>query len=330
MATLMEDADVEALLAYIHLEKYLESFRQSGVCWAKDFIHLDQEALSQLGVTATGHRKRILKLAEQIQQTAWLRAREPSLDRCQSESAIHLASPPVEGTLTSPVPGDQSPPELLRNNSVPNIPSTLLGANVESSDDVVKPVPKPRTVFTKLKMESPLSPLGLEPHIPREPSLESLCFVTLEGSPVSEKPSTPEAPGLGYKRGSFDGPLLNCASAPDSGGLLPPVPPRMNRGVPPATFRGRLSPVGMDQEPPPTPPRSSSPGSPRYRVESPSHHPVLSPVSLSGGLEMVSNEIYCGASPSSTMHRDGVLWNRHVPLPPPRQDSPGGSSEGKG
>ncbi|XP_072573738.1 arf-GAP with Rho-GAP domain, ANK repeat and PH domain-containing protein 3 isoform X5 [Paramormyrops kingsleyae] len=324
MDMLMEDANVEALLAYIHLEKYLESFRQSGVCWAKDFIHLDQEALNQLGVTATGHRKRILKLAEQIQQTAWLRETETSLDRCQSESAIHLASPPVQGTLTSPVPGDQSPPELLRNNSVPNIPSTLLGPNVESSDEVSKPIPKPRTVFTKLKMESP------EPHIPREPSLESLCFVTLEGSPVSEKPSTPEGPGLGYKRGSFDGPLLNCASAPDSGGLLPPVPPRMNRGVPPATFRGRLSPVGMDQEPPPTPPRSGSPGSPRCRVESPSHYPVLSPVSSSGGLEMVSNEIYCGASPSSTMHRDGALWNRPVPLPPPRQDSSGGSSEGKG
>ncbi|XP_048884648.1 arf-GAP with Rho-GAP domain, ANK repeat and PH domain-containing protein 3 isoform X2 [Brienomyrus brachyistius] len=330
MAMLTENADVEALLAYIHLEKYLESFRQSGVCWAKDFIHLDHEALSQLGVTATGHRKRILKLAEQIQQTAWLRERETSLDRCQSESAIHLASPPVEGTLTSPVPGDQSPPELLRNNSVPNIPSTLLGPNVESSDEVLKPIPKPRTVFTKLKMESPLSPTGPEPLIPREPSMESLCFVTLEGSPVSDKPSTPEGPGPGYKRGSFDGPLLNCASAPDSGGLLPPVPPRMNRGVPPATFRGRLSPVGMDQEPPPTPPRSCSPGSPRCRVEPPSHCPVLSPLSSSGGLEMVSNEIYCGASPSSTMHRDGVLWNRPVPLPPPRQDSSGGSSEGKG
>uniref|UniRef100_A0AAY4DD09 ArfGAP with RhoGAP domain, ankyrin repeat and PH domain 3 n=1 Tax=Denticeps clupeoides TaxID=299321 RepID=A0AAY4DD09_9TELE len=60
MASVDACTDVESLLAAIHLEKYLDRFRQAGIHQAQDFCHLDNEALTAVGVTATGHRKRIL------------------------------------------------------------------------------------------------------------------------------------------------------------------------------------------------------------------------------------------------------------------------------
>uniref|UniRef100_A0A8C9SWT3 ArfGAP with RhoGAP domain, ankyrin repeat and PH domain 3 n=1 Tax=Scleropages formosus TaxID=113540 RepID=A0A8C9SWT3_SCLFO len=72
MATLSENTDLETILASIHLERYLESFQRSGYLRARDLFELDQAALNQLGITATGHRKRILKLAERIRRAEGL------------------------------------------------------------------------------------------------------------------------------------------------------------------------------------------------------------------------------------------------------------------
>uniref|UniRef100_A0A3Q2CFG1 ArfGAP with RhoGAP domain, ankyrin repeat and PH domain 3 n=1 Tax=Cyprinodon variegatus TaxID=28743 RepID=A0A3Q2CFG1_CYPVA len=62
MASLDGSTAVETFLAAIHLERYLHTFRQAGLLLARDFSHLDHDALVSLGVTATGHRKRILRL----------------------------------------------------------------------------------------------------------------------------------------------------------------------------------------------------------------------------------------------------------------------------
>lgn len=45
----------------IHLEQYTDNFKQSGYCTVKDCGHLNNEILLKIGVTPTGHRKRILK-----------------------------------------------------------------------------------------------------------------------------------------------------------------------------------------------------------------------------------------------------------------------------
>uniref|UniRef100_A0A6Q2XB52 ArfGAP with RhoGAP domain, ankyrin repeat and PH domain 3 n=1 Tax=Esox lucius TaxID=8010 RepID=A0A6Q2XB52_ESOLU len=68
MATIDGNTDVETLLAAIHLDRYLKTFRQSGFLLAKDLIHLDNGAFIRLGITATGHRKRILRLVQHIQR----------------------------------------------------------------------------------------------------------------------------------------------------------------------------------------------------------------------------------------------------------------------
>ncbi|XP_009979368.1 PREDICTED: arf-GAP with Rho-GAP domain, ANK repeat and PH domain-containing protein 3-like, partial [Tauraco erythrolophus] len=64
------DSDIADWLATIHLERYRDVFKQHGYHVARDAISLDGDQLQQIGITATGHRKRILNLAQQTQMLA--------------------------------------------------------------------------------------------------------------------------------------------------------------------------------------------------------------------------------------------------------------------
>uniref|UniRef100_A0A4W5P9W0 ArfGAP with RhoGAP domain, ankyrin repeat and PH domain 3 n=1 Tax=Hucho hucho TaxID=62062 RepID=A0A4W5P9W0_9TELE len=220
MATIDGNTDVETLLAAIHLERYLKTFRQSGFLLARDLSHLDNGALIQLGITATGHRKRILRLVQHIQRAT-----------NQNQST----SEPLD--------------------SVPNIPSMLMNSGSEQQQQyngnvVIKPVPKPRTVFYRHKTEParflscPTSPTPPDPHVltlTRKPSQESLCFTILEGLSSGEfntdtvvvrpKPSPTSNPTLTSNptpalRHSLSLRERRLSNFSDSGGPLPPVPPR--------------------------------------------------------------------------------------------------------
>lgn len=312
MAMLDENVDVDKLLASIHLEKYLEVFRQSGFLQAKDFIDLNNENLNQLGITATGHRKRILKVAEQIRR----QRQELPLDRCQSESAIHLALPRALGGSGPPSPQNGVPVSRghHRNSSVPNLPSAISNSEPEQGGALVKPVPKPRTVFHKPRTESLLSCSAPESRLSQGLSQESLCFTVLEGIAHGEPVSDSVDAGSGPRTGPCERRLSDCL---ESGGDLPPVPPRLNRGIPPATFRVLSSP-GREEQDRFTPPSSSScPGTPCTHMEPP-FLPTASPPRCP--LEMVSNEIYWGTVPSPEATRAEGHRNRPVPLPPPRQE----------
>uniref|UniRef100_A0A8C4DMM9 ArfGAP with RhoGAP domain, ankyrin repeat and PH domain 3 n=1 Tax=Dicentrarchus labrax TaxID=13489 RepID=A0A8C4DMM9_DICLA len=76
MASLDGNTPVDTFLATIHLERYLDTFRRGGLLLARDFTHLDHDALVSLGITATGHRKRILRLVSHIQRTEAQRANQ--------------------------------------------------------------------------------------------------------------------------------------------------------------------------------------------------------------------------------------------------------------
>ncbi|XP_077465087.1 arf-GAP with Rho-GAP domain, ANK repeat and PH domain-containing protein 3 isoform X2 [Stigmatopora argus] len=67
-STLDANTAVETLLAAIHLERYRASFQRAGLLSAADAVHLDHDALVSLGITATGHRKRILGLLSRVQR----------------------------------------------------------------------------------------------------------------------------------------------------------------------------------------------------------------------------------------------------------------------
>ncbi|KAL0973712.1 hypothetical protein UPYG_G00209930 [Umbra pygmaea] len=345
MATIDGKTDVETLLAAIHLERYLKTFRQSGFLLAKDLSLLDNGALLQLGITATGHRKRILRQVQHIQRvTNQKPSTSESLDsllgRCQSESDIN-STPIQSGEPNSPQGCGASviPFEAFRNSSVPNIPSMLMNSSPEQQQQrdnrnviTIKPVPKPRTVFYRHKTDParfhscPMPQTQPEAQgLTKEPSQESLCFPILEGlasgeSVNSESNAEPKRTPTPMLRHSLSLRERGVSRVLDSGGPLPPVPPRLNRGIPPAMFRGPTPPAEMtdpnlDQHMT-TPPLSNSPSSPCQYDDT-----GFSPMTGSppgSPMEMVCNEIYSGTLPNP-----GAIsgWAPcRVPLPPPRQE----------
>ncbi|KTG32202.1 hypothetical protein cypCar_00013999 [Cyprinus carpio] len=176
-------SDAEDLLASIHLERYLDHFRQAGFLLARDFCHVDNVALNRVGVTATGHRKRILKLVEHIQLICQHQSKEPSLDRCNSESAIHEVTP-VKAEPHSPSRHPSTASEALCNSSAPNLCAQVKRSFSERSAGVEKPVPKPRTVFHRLRAERISLPAQHEMQ-PRQKSSQDPLLKVAEGSSSS-------------------------------------------------------------------------------------------------------------------------------------------------
>ncbi|XP_028272067.1 arf-GAP with Rho-GAP domain, ANK repeat and PH domain-containing protein 3 isoform X2 [Parambassis ranga] len=312
MASLDGSTPVETLLSAIHLERYLDTFRRASLLLARDFTHLDHDALVSLGVTATGHRKRILRLVAHLQRTDGQKAdllhehRPPATDLCLERANAATPFGPWGG------PGNF---EALRNVSAPNLTAML--TNTDSSKAVVKPIPKPRTVFNRRRTAPIHFCPSADPVQPRRLSQESICFNVLEGL-TSEDTSTPDnqdhaVSGQRAGRAGRTRPSRSL-SLSDSGSVIPPVPPRLNRGVLPAMLQGSLpwySPVSSEQR------RSSSmscPGGADRLSGSP-------PTGLhgGGGMEMVSNEIYWGTLPSSPAPNGGKGQYSQVPPTPPRQ-----------
>ncbi|XP_062332066.1 arf-GAP with Rho-GAP domain, ANK repeat and PH domain-containing protein 3 isoform X2 [Osmerus eperlanus] len=339
MATLDGSTPVETLLATIHLERYLNAFHLSGFLQARDFTHLDHEALTRVGVTATGHRKRILRLVSHIkranqhsaeaQRTNHHQKTETSqlLHRRQSDSDIRLPLP-RQTNPPSNQKGDPTRFEALRNSSAPNLSAMLANSGSEQSKVMVKPVPKPRTVFYRRRTtELPkLSCLATpEPsQLGRKPSQESLCFTVLEGLNSGETPD--QATSAPVQRQSLGERRLSGSALTEP---LPPVPPRLNRGVPPSAIRvsPTSSPSGRSETDQPANPLPLSSSLSSSSSSSPCNHddhrcssslsaspPCCSPGS---GIEMVSNEIYCGTLVG--VAPGGGRSQGALPVPPPRQ-----------
>ncbi|XP_026859394.2 arf-GAP with Rho-GAP domain, ANK repeat and PH domain-containing protein 3 isoform X1 [Electrophorus electricus] len=295
MATIDPGSDAEDLLASIHLERYLNHFRQAGFLLARDFCHVDSAALNRLGVTATGHRKRILKLVEHIQLICKHQRKDLLLDRCNSESAIHEVTPD-KPQPRSPQGSVDASFEALHNSSVPNLSVLVKRSHSECSGAIMKPVPKPRTVFNKQRVQQSSPPTQQETPNCRSSSQDSACVV-LEDS-------------IDSGHSSCEAKLSTTFTALDTSGPLPPVPPRFHQRVPP--FRSM-----SDQDLQSSPSLSSSPDSPCSYQCSPFTSTLGSPPSPPcSGLEMVSNEIYCGTLPNTPPR----LWRRCLPLTPPRQE----------
>ncbi|XP_029283774.1 arf-GAP with Rho-GAP domain, ANK repeat and PH domain-containing protein 3 isoform X2 [Cottoperca gobio] len=326
MASLDGSTPVETLLAAVHLERYLDTFRQAGLLLARDFTHLDNDALVSLGVTATGHRKRIKRLVIHIQRTDSQKENQKAdlpRDRCQSVTDI---SSPEQGCCAALLRQSSGSVnfETFRNSSAPNLADML--TNSDSSRPAVKPVPKPRTVFNR-RRTAPIhfcTTPDPAPPPPRRLSQESICFTVLEGLTAGDTPghrltsdlnekSTNRRPSQAERRRPS-----RSLSLSDAGGLLPPVPLRLNRGFPLAIFQGSppssSSPVRTEQ----TLPVNSCPDSldnSRLSGSSPSGSP------RGGGMEMVSNEIYWGTLPGSAAPSGarGYCSQQSPPPTPPRQ-----------
>uniref|UniRef100_A0A8C1WDB7 ArfGAP with RhoGAP domain, ankyrin repeat and PH domain 3 n=1 Tax=Cyprinus carpio TaxID=7962 RepID=A0A8C1WDB7_CYPCA len=133
-------SDAEDLLASIHLERYLDHFRQAGFLLARDFCHVDSVALNRVGVTATGHRKRILKLVEHIHSAPNLCAQVKRSFSERSAGVENYQCSPFTNTPGSPPSPPCSGLEMVSNEiycgTLPGTPHVLWSRSV--------PVPPPR------------------------------------------------------------------------------------------------------------------------------------------------------------------------------------------
>lgn len=251
--------------------RYLDTFQQGGLLLARDLTHLDHDVLVSLGVTATGHRKRILRLVSQVQRSEG-QAADLTRKRCQS---VGPGPPPFE---------------VFRNSSAPDLAAML--SNPVGNQPTVKPVPKPRTVFNRRRTVPVHFCPELEAEPPRRVSQDYICFQEPEDLSPSAEKSCEGRRSRGGRRPTRSWSL----SAP--GPISPPVPPRTNCGLRPTVDQGvpsslSSSPATTEQNP--TFAEASSPGS--------HDNNRLSGLSPSGSprackMEMVSNEIYWGTSPA--------------------------------
>lgn len=92
-----QDLDIAEWLATVHLEQYADAFRRHGMAMAGAARGLGHEELKQLGICATGHRKRILRL---LQSGAAEGSPDPQLDRAMETSS----SPAPQTQPPKPVP----------------------------------------------------------------------------------------------------------------------------------------------------------------------------------------------------------------------------------
>uniref|UniRef100_A0A670ZFI1 ArfGAP with RhoGAP domain, ankyrin repeat and PH domain 3 n=1 Tax=Pseudonaja textilis TaxID=8673 RepID=A0A670ZFI1_PSETE len=136
------DSDIADWLAIIHLESYQDTFKQHGYVLVKDVTSLCKEDLQKLGITATGHCKRILNL---VQQTHLF----------MDNNSGHMAeeSHAVECTYSSDRPVIKNEEMLAKTISDSEVDHDLASQlqqsllNKKSTYPIGKPVPKPRTVF---------------------------------------------------------------------------------------------------------------------------------------------------------------------------------------
>ncbi|NXP21480.1 ARAP3 protein, partial [Scytalopus superciliaris] len=195
------DSDIADWLATIHLERYRDVFKQHGYHVARDAASLDGQHLQQIGITATGHRKRILNLAQQTRMLS------------QSPTGRTAGDTPFRATevLNAPQAGkDAMKAEPGGTTDAFRTQQRVAAPAVEKDPvpPVVKPVPKPRTVFPRSKSEQgsvPVPPArsAVPAHSPgsdRGPA----AFVVLEGFVPGESshpsPVQPSNPSLIFQK----------------------------------------------------------------------------------------------------------------------------------
>ncbi|NWY46643.1 ARAP3 protein, partial [Sylvia atricapilla] len=226
------DSDIADWLATIHLERYRDVFRQHGYHVARDATSLGSHHLQQMGITATGHRKRILALAQQTRVLSQTRGR-PAAGDTHSRGTEVLDAPQEGKDAMRAEPGGTG--DAFGTQPRVTVPSQAAPGEKDPAPPAVKPVPKPRTVFPRSKAEQgsvPVPPArsavpAQGPGSERAPA----AFVVLEGFVPGESSTDLESPEPGAHPGAakqcqvspagvgFPRPLL-CCPAPSQPVLL--------------------------------------------------------------------------------------------------------------
>ncbi|KAM8994249.1 arf-GAP with Rho-GAP domain, ANK repeat and PH domain-containing protein 3 [Ara ararauna] len=305
------DSNITDWLATIHLERYRDVFKQHGYHVARDAASLDSDRLQQLGITATGHRKRILNL---VQQTRMLSqsSRGPAAEDTHFQAIEGLDAAQEGKDAMKEEPGGAT--DALGVQQLVAAPAQASPLDKDPAPSLVKPIPKPRTVFPRSKPEQGSAPAPparttVPAHTHRDGA--TAAFVVLEGFVPGEsstdlespepRPAQPVGPGaavamgMGLSRlrardsareGSWSPPALDhgpSLEASEKSPLsVPSVPPRHSHRVPAVeTGTGSV-------------PEGHPASVPARRDPSPCPRPAPQPASVQGRMEMVSNVIYEG------------------------------------
>ncbi|NXF33422.1 ARAP3 protein, partial [Nyctibius bracteatus] len=189
------DSDIADWLATIHLERYRDVFKQHGYHVARDAASLDGDHLQQIGITATGHRKRILNLAQQTQMLSQSQG-EPAAGDTHLRATEVLDASQVGEDAKKAEPGETT--DTLGTQQCVTAPGQALPLEKDPAPPLVKPVPKPRTVFPRSKLEQ-----GLAPTPPARTTVPAhgtgsdgapAAFVVLEGFVPGESSTDLESP----------------------------------------------------------------------------------------------------------------------------------------
>ncbi|XP_048175500.1 arf-GAP with Rho-GAP domain, ANK repeat and PH domain-containing protein 3 isoform X3 [Corvus hawaiiensis] len=333
------DSDIADWLATIHLERYRDVFKQHGYHVARDATSLDSHHLQQIGITATGHRKRILNLAQQTRMLSQSRGR-PAAGDTHSRRTEALDAPQESKDAMRAEPGGTS--DAFGTQPRVTVPSQAPPGEKDPAPPAVKPVPKPRTVFPRSKPEQ-----GSVPVPPARSTVPAHCpgsdrapaaFVVLEGfvpgetstDSESPEPGAQANPGAAAAMGAIASRLRGRDSAreetrpsPSHGQTLeasekcppsvPCVPPRHRHRGPAAEPSPGSAPEG------PAAPSPALPA-PARRGPSPCPRAAAQPGSGQARLEMVSNVIYegleCPPAPAEEPAGEDGPRGEGVPQPP--------------
>ncbi|NWS20930.1 ARAP3 protein, partial [Pachyramphus minor] len=149
------DSDITDWLATIHLERYRDVFKEHGYHVARDAASLDGHHLQQIGITATGHRKRILNLAQQTRMLSKSHTGRTAGDT-PFRATEALDVPQVGKDAMKAETGGTT--DTFRTQQRVAAPSQASPVEKDPAPPIVKPVPKPRTVFPRSKPEQGLVP----------------------------------------------------------------------------------------------------------------------------------------------------------------------------
>ncbi|NXM45429.1 ARAP3 protein, partial [Gymnorhina tibicen] len=192
------DTDIADWLATIHLERYRDVFKQHGYHVAGDAASLDSHHLQQIGITATGHRKRILNLAQQTRMLSQSRGR-PAAGDTRSRGTEVLDAPQEGKDAMRAEPGGTS--DAFGTQPRVTVPSQAPPGDKDPAPPAVKPVPKPRTVFPRSKPEQgsvPVPPArSTAPAHGQGSDRAPAAFVVLEGFVPGESSTDSESPEPG-------------------------------------------------------------------------------------------------------------------------------------
>lgn len=286
-----ETSEVEALLSSIHLDRYVDIFIKAGLVSASDLLFLDQDSLLSLGVTATGHRKRILRLIGHLQRTT------PSSRTNQSSASPFASMLDSKKPGLKPVPKPRTVFNRRRTTPVhfspashdPQRPIRRLSPESLSLDSENLPGNSGVTSHSNTLDCEPPSADKLPNHrsrsmsdasafVPPVPPRIRRSFTPFSSSLVKENPPLNADPRSTANKKNVKSRPSRSRSLTD---VLPPIPPRLCRN---ASNVKKMQEEAQDSD----------------------------CTEESDAIEMVSNEIYWGSTLSGRGH------SQHAPPTPPR------------